>query len=57
MKIIGILAFVIALLLSVMIHEFGHYITATKDCGPSLAVKQSLELKLFLLEVTAALKA
>ena len=30
MKIIGILAFVIALLLSVMIHEFGHYITAKK---------------------------
>jgi membrane-associated protease RseP (regulator of RpoE activity) len=32
MKILGILAFVIALLLSVMIHEFGHYITA-KKCG------------------------
>jgi len=30
MKILGILAFVIALLLSVMIHEFGHYITAKK---------------------------
>ena len=30
MKIIGILAFVIALLASVMIHEFGHYITAKK---------------------------
>ena len=30
MKIVGILAFVIALLLSVMIHEFGHYITAKK---------------------------
>lgn len=30
MKIIGVLAFVIALLLSVMIHEFGHYITAKK---------------------------
>jgi membrane-associated protease RseP (regulator of RpoE activity) len=30
MKIIGILAFVIALLVSVMIHEFGHYITAKK---------------------------
>jgi len=30
MKIIGVLAFVIALLISVMIHEFGHYITAKK---------------------------
>ena len=30
MKIIGVLAFVIALLLSVMIHEFGHYITAKR---------------------------
>ena len=30
MEILGILAFVIALLLSVMIHEFGHYITARK---------------------------
>jgi membrane-associated protease RseP (regulator of RpoE activity) len=30
MEIIGILAFVVALLLSVMIHEFGHYITARK---------------------------
>ena len=30
MRIIGVLAFVIALLLSVMIHEFGHYITAKK---------------------------
>jgi membrane-associated protease RseP (regulator of RpoE activity) len=30
MKIIGVLAFIIALLLSVMIHEFGHYITAKK---------------------------
>ena len=28
MQILGILAFVVALLLSVMIHEFGHYITA-----------------------------
>ena len=28
MQILGILAFVIALLLSVMIHEFGHYLTA-----------------------------
>jgi membrane-associated protease RseP (regulator of RpoE activity) len=30
MKIVGVLAFIIALLLSVMIHEFGHYITAKK---------------------------
>ena len=30
MEILGILAFVIALLLSVMVHEFGHYITARK---------------------------
>ena len=30
MKIIGVLAFVLALLISVMIHEFGHYITAKK---------------------------
>ena len=30
MKIIGVLAFVIALLLSVMIHEFGHYLTAKR---------------------------
>ena len=30
MRIIGVLAFVIALLLSVMIHEFGHYITAKR---------------------------
>ncbi|CAB4923564.1 unannotated protein [freshwater metagenome] len=30
MKILGILVFAIALLLSVMIHEFGHYITAKK---------------------------
>jgi len=28
MELLGILAFVVALLLSVMIHEFGHYITA-----------------------------
>jgi regulator of sigma E protease len=28
MKFLGILAFAVALLLSVMIHEFGHYITA-----------------------------
>ena len=28
MQILGILAFVVALLLSVMIHEFGHYLTA-----------------------------
>lgn len=30
MKFIGILAFVIALLFSVMVHEFGHYLTARK---------------------------
>lgn len=30
MEIIGIIGFVIALLLSVMIHEFGHYLTAKK---------------------------
>lgn len=30
MKFLGILAFAIALLLSVMIHEFGHYITAKR---------------------------
>ena len=30
MELLGILAFVIALLLSVMVHEFGHYITARK---------------------------
>lgn len=30
MEILGILAFVLALLISVMIHEFGHYITAKK---------------------------
>ena len=30
MQILGILAFVIALLLSVMIHEFGHYLTAKR---------------------------
>ena len=30
MEIIGILAFVVALLFSVMVHEFGHYITARK---------------------------
>ena len=30
MGIIGVVAFVIALLISVMIHEFGHYITARK---------------------------
>lgn len=30
MQIIGILAFVVALLFSVMVHEFGHYITARK---------------------------
>ena len=30
MKVLGILAFAVALLLSVMVHEFGHYITAKK---------------------------
>ena len=30
MKLLGILAFAIALLLSVMLHEFGHYITAKR---------------------------
>ena len=30
MRVIGVLAFVVALLFSVMIHEFGHYITAKK---------------------------
>lgn len=30
MEIIGILAFVVALLFSVMLHEFGHYLTARK---------------------------
>ena len=30
MKFIGILAFIVALLFSVMVHEFGHYITARK---------------------------
>jgi len=30
MQLIGILAFVVALLLSVMVHEFGHYITARR---------------------------
>jgi membrane-associated protease RseP (regulator of RpoE activity) len=30
MEILGILAFVVALLLSVMVHEFGHYMTARK---------------------------
>jgi membrane-associated protease RseP (regulator of RpoE activity) len=30
MKVLGVLAFVIALLISVMVHEFGHYITAKK---------------------------
>lgn len=30
MRIIGVLAFIIALLLSVMVHEFGHYITAKR---------------------------
>ena len=30
MQILGVLAFVVALLLSVMIHEFGHYLTAKR---------------------------
>ena len=30
MAIVGILAFVVALLVSVMIHEAGHYLTAKK---------------------------
>jgi membrane-associated protease RseP (regulator of RpoE activity) len=30
MELLGMLAFVVALLLSVMVHEFGHYITARK---------------------------
>lgn len=30
MKVLGILAFAVALLLSVMVHEFGHYITAKR---------------------------
>jgi membrane-associated protease RseP (regulator of RpoE activity) len=30
MKVLGILAFAVALLLSVMVHEFGHYLTAKK---------------------------
>ena len=30
MELLGIVAFVVALLLSVMVHEFGHYITARK---------------------------
>jgi len=30
MELLGILAFVVALLLSVMVHEFGHYITARR---------------------------
>ena len=30
MKFLGVLAFIVALLLSVMIHEFGHYLTAKK---------------------------
>jgi membrane-associated protease RseP (regulator of RpoE activity) len=30
MQVLGILAFAVALLLSVMVHEFGHYITAKK---------------------------
>ena len=30
MEFFGIIAFAIALLLSVMVHEFGHYITAKR---------------------------
>ena len=30
MQLLGILAFVVALLVSVMIHEFGHYLTARR---------------------------
>ena len=30
MEILGMLAFVVALLLSVMVHEFGHFITARR---------------------------
>jgi membrane-associated protease RseP (regulator of RpoE activity) len=30
MQLIGVLAFIVALLLSVMVHEFGHFITARK---------------------------
>ena len=30
MELLGILAFVVALLFSVMVHEFGHYITARR---------------------------
>jgi len=30
MEFIGILAFIVALLFSVMVHEFGHFITARK---------------------------
>ena len=32
MELLGILAFVVALLFSVMVHEFGHYVTARKFC-------------------------
>lgn len=30
MQFLGIIAFIVALLVSVMIHEFGHYITAKR---------------------------
>ena len=30
MQVLGLLAFVVALLVSVMIHEFGHYLTARR---------------------------
>ena len=44
MAIIGVLAFVVALLLSVMIHEAGHYLTA-KKFGLLSGVRLSLVLK------------
>jgi len=42
MAIIGVLAFVLALLISVMIHEAGHYLTA-KRFGHLEEVKLSLD--------------
>ncbi len=56
MKVLGILAFAVALLLSVMVHEFGHYLTAKKfnmkvtefflglvpSCGPLERARPSL---------------
>ena len=70
MQIIGILGFVVALLLSVMIHEFGHYLTAKRygmkvsefflgfgtRIGQHSAVKLSLGLRRFLPVVIARLK-